>query len=527
MKLVSSEQGGSVKLFLGSLFVVLLCGTATYATTDRTLYVATTGNDGNAGTIGSPKLTVQAAVTQAMTNNIANLSTTVFVNAGMYRESVTMAYTGTETVKPIIIEAVTAGTAIVSGSDIYTGWSNIGGGIFTHAWTNNYGLAAYPSGWAGNVTLPDIVRRREMVFVDGTHLTQVETLGAVTIGTFFVDEAADLLYLFPPAGTVMGTAVVEVALRPSPFLAEGKRFVTLKGMTFQHGNAALQGAAVTFNNCLDIFIEDSAFDWNNWMGITFSGATRVSVKGGHANHNGATGSGGFQIKSSTFEELETSYNNWRGGSSLETSEWAIAGLKHLLVHNTTYTRLRAVENQSWGFWIDTDADTVTIEESDFSRNLLDGMFLEALQGPIILRGNRFLNNTRDGFLIGNVARGSLLKNVFSGNGGTQIRLGGSGGTRAVQNYETLVTYNVWSENWIWKRNLIAGSGAARLFTTTLTSPPEPWAAFQSTFLSDYNIWSHPTDRKDWIVPGGTPSSLLDWQTLTGQEANSTFRRRAP
>jgi hypothetical protein len=507
--------------------VLLLVGGLLAPAWAATLYVAPppTGSDANPGTVGSPKATVQAAATIAIANNAAAVSTTILINPGTYRESVLLAFTGTETASPIIFQAVTDGTAIISGSDIYTGWTDIGGGIFSHAWTNDWGLAPYPPGWSGFVTLPDIVRRREMVFVNGVQLTQVLTLGELTIGEFFADETGNLLKIFPPAGTNMGTAVVEVAIRPAPFLAEGKSFVTLKGLTFQHGNAALQGAAVTFNNCADITVEDSFFDWNNWMGITFSGTTRITVRGGHANHNGATGSGGYQVKSSLFDEWETSYNNWRGGSSLETSEWAIAGLKHLLVHDTTYRRLRAIGNQSWGFWIDTAAVNVTIEESEFSSNLLDGMFLEAIQGPIQLTHNVFATNTRDGLLLGNVAQGTLQSNILRGNAGTQLRLGGSSGTRAVTNWETLVVSNVWSENWTWLRNQFSGSGAALLFITTLTSPPEPWAAFQSTLSSNYNTWSHPTVRESWIVPGGAHVALPAWQTLTGQDLTSTFRKR--
>ena len=67
----------------------------------------------------------------------------------------------------------------------------------------------------------DIVRRREMIFVNDFALSQVLAQGQLKEGTFFVNESSDKVYIFPPAGTDMTRATVEVATRPSVLLVKG------------------------------------------------------------------------------------------------------------------------------------------------------------------------------------------------------------------------------------------------------------------------------------------------------------------
>lgn len=294
-------------------------------------------------------------------------------------------------------------------------------------------------------------------------------------------------------------------------------------MVFQHGNAAIQAAAATFNNCPHLTIEESQFNWNNWAGLGMNGSLEPVVRNSKANHNGGLGMVGWQMKSPVFDENETSYNNWRGAQDNFTG-WGVAGLKHLLVHDGIYRRHIAKGNQTFGFWLDTDGTNITIEKSNFSENVEDGMFLEALQGPIILRDNKFSKNLRDGLLIGNTKNGTLIGNVFKENKGTQIRLGGAE-ARNVQDWETHVTQPVVSEAWTWKKNRIEGNGTGLLFVTTLNSVL--WAPFRTNFVSDYNTWIHPQDRNGWVIVGGTHVDLSGWRTETGQEVHSTFQRRVP
>ncbi len=159
------------------------------------LYVdATAGSDSNPGTQALPLKTIGKAVQLAVVNNQNSIGTRVTINPGTYRENIFMGATTTDTNLPITFQAATNGTVIVSGSVLYTGWQPDGGNssIFKNAWPNKWGLCpANPTGPPEQ----SIVLRREMIFVNGTQLTQVLSRAQVLPGTFFVDEAGATVYV--------------------------------------------------------------------------------------------------------------------------------------------------------------------------------------------------------------------------------------------------------------------------------------------------------------------------------------------
>jgi parallel beta-helix repeat protein len=515
---------------LAKIFFLSVCALTMFSTawaqtaTDVTLHVDIQNpeaSDANPGSELRPFKTIQAATTAAMENNKGRVSTKILISPGTYRESIQLGYNGQETDAPIIFEAKTTGTAIISGSEVWGNWQRGNqSNIYIHPWPYRWGLAPYPAGWEGWVTLQPILRRREMIFVNGTFLLQVLTQGELVAGSFFVSESEGLVYVFPPAGTNMETATVEVAIRPQLLLAEGKRFLTLRGLTFTHGNAAIQAAAVTFNNSSEFLIENSRFDWNNWSGIGTNGVHDVVVRNSIFNNNGGIGSLGWKMKDILFEGNTTNWNNWRGAQVVPPfDEWGVAGLKHLLVHKGIYRNHTADGNYALGFWLDTDCVDVLIENSRFCENLTGGMFLEANQGPQTLRGNLICNNRGSGLLIGNSTNGLLEKNIFYHNHDTQIRLGGAE-ARPVTDWETNQTYSLLSKNWVWRNNAVTGTAAQQLFVTTL-SPPL-WDPFQTSFTSDSNVWFRPGGSNGFVIPGGDHVDLAGWKSTTGEEANSSF-----
>src|SRR5437868_1596040 len=179
----------------------------------NTVYVdAVNGSDNNPGTKQLPFKTIAFAVGAAVSSNQSSLGTKVIVNPGTYREALTMDYSYKDTMLPITIQAATTGQAIISGADVSTGWNVYSGrsGVYTNSWPNQWGLCALDSGSGTPPPEEDIVRRREMVIVNGTNMSQVMALGAMRIGTFYVDETKGTIYLWPPTGTNMSTATVEV-----------------------------------------------------------------------------------------------------------------------------------------------------------------------------------------------------------------------------------------------------------------------------------------------------------------------------
>ena len=173
------------------------------------------GSDGQPGTAALPVRTIGAGTAIAEVNNRAGVATRVVVRAGTYREAVKLNRWRSSTDAPITLEA--QGEVVVSGSDVWTGWTPTGqAGVVARAWPHRWGVTPLPDGWAdwwAANHIDAVVQRREMVFVNGQLLRQVLSADALaaTAGSFFVDEAAGQVYLRPPAGTQMATATVEVA----------------------------------------------------------------------------------------------------------------------------------------------------------------------------------------------------------------------------------------------------------------------------------------------------------------------------
>jgi hypothetical protein len=183
------------------------------------IYVdARLGSDNNSGAHSSAFKTLQAAVKKANLLNQQSTGVKVTVNAGVYREFVNAGNSNSSSA-PLTLQAAAAGTAIIAGSDVLTGWSN-SGGIYTRGWAYAQSACAAPAGWPS--PLAPIALRTEMIFVNGTPLTQVLSWSDMTPGTFFINNAYAVIHINPPTGTDMSTAVVEGAVRPQTFSLLGR-----------------------------------------------------------------------------------------------------------------------------------------------------------------------------------------------------------------------------------------------------------------------------------------------------------------
>src|SRR5205823_9258399 len=129
-------------------------------------------NDNNLGTAAAPVKTLTKATQLALANNKLNIATRVIIQPGVYRESLQLFSTSSDTAAPISFEAAKKGTVIIDGADVWTGWQAEPSltNTYSHAWTTDWGVEPTPSGWP---TTPQIVRRREMLFVNGKLLKQV------------------------------------------------------------------------------------------------------------------------------------------------------------------------------------------------------------------------------------------------------------------------------------------------------------------------------------------------------------------
>ena len=518
------------------------------------LYVdGATGNDNNNGAKATPFQTINKALLVAGANNQTSVGTQINVNPGIYREQ--LSFPASQTSVPFTLQAATAGTVFVSGADSLPGntWavSSYGGDIYTNSSTASYifPACAAPGGWP---PLPPVVSRREMVFVNGTRLNQVMFSSELQPGTFWADfEVTHQIYLWPPAGTNMPEADVEVANSArSPLISTNavNNFV-IRGLTFEYDNSCTQlGPRVV--NGTNVLIDSDQFLWNNSIGFgVYAGsgsAEKVTVQNSVANHNGQIGFGGYKAKYILFQNDQSSYNSWRGAEGA-FYEVGFDGSYFFLYHNSDFNTYSAFYNQGLGVHFDTDNATDQITGMQSGANNLDGLAIEASEGPFTVQNSSFCSNafsaaSKTANITVDDSSSVTLTGNTAYNGLRQVYILGNG--RAGTNWEDpTVPILRFNQSLTETGNTFTGTANQEGFNTYYKAQPScsvaitnMWQTFSSTFSSNSNTWgdSAATNSSypffDAAILSGTVP-LSTWQSPppagVGQDTNSTFVPAAP
>jgi hypothetical protein len=506
------------------------CITNGFSNATNLIYVAKNGSDSNPGTVSQPFLTIQKAITVAQGNSGLNIGSTIIVQPGAYRESVTLMPSGGVLHAPVVLQAATNGTATISGGDVWTnGWSLASGSttIYQHSWTNNWGLSGVPSGWP---TLSNITRRTEIVIVNGNLYTQVESVGAMTNGTYFVDETNRLLNVEHLAGVVQSNAFYEVSQRRS--LLEVNNYNTgavmsnlvVRGMDFRCAASLVESGAVRMINCKNVLYENCSFELNNWTGLYIGATSNVTLRGMAADNNGTKGFEQYQVSGTVYDGVQTCFNNWRGALG-QFYGWALAGSKLLHIHRALFRDYISYSNTERGMWFDSDCATMLFERCTLNANLISlggfGLFIEANEGPIRLQDCVIARNGGDWGLLGNCTENVTVSNcvVYANGTGTGGELGSSVNTppRVTTDFETGVIHTNQLRFWNITDSVFSGLATTQLevhLVNNLTN-------FLTTLTSDGNFWYNSATSNMFKVVS-TSYDLSGWRTLTGQDKHSAF-----
>ncbi len=469
--------------------------------------------DTNPGTPDLPLKTIVEATGNAIRSIAKGFGTKIVVHPGMYREQIAMNYQNKRNDSLLVLEAEQPGTVVISGSDLWFNWEEVKKNkIYAHTWNYKWGLASHPKGWK-HLKLTPIVRRREMVFVNGTALRQVLSSAEMTEGTFYVSEEAEKLYIFPQADFVQSSSVVEVATRSSLLKINWKENLILRGLTFQHAVSSLEKNAVLISNSRNVLIEDCGFFWNNWAGYNLHDVINVTTKRNVANFNGGVGSNAWSVKNFYSENDETSFNNWRGKQG-GFFGWADAGSKHHRVHNALYHGQRSIRNYTRGFWLDSDNRNIVIENATWCENEIEGSFIEASPGPILIKNSEIFRNKQWGVRSTNSSNVILENNRIYNNALSQIMINGKA-ERVMSNLETNEQFVLKMEDWSIIGNMI-GSDKTILFQTF------GWEHFLKSLRSSGNLWQS-SQSKEVFKINKNLISFPEWRRTTEQGDNSFFQ----
>lgn len=511
------------------------------------------GIDTNPGTQALPLKTLAAALAVASSNNKASIGTTVWANPGVYRESISLNSSAKDTNYPITLQAVTPGTAIVSGAQQYTGWvaSTTIPGAFTTSWLYQWGTCL-PDTSAGAPPQPDIMLRREMVFVNGSPLTQVLTSNDLVAGTFMVDEVAGLLYIYPSPGTNLTTADVEVATNPSLLSIVGKSNLVIRGMTFEYGNACRNGqgtgatpSVVVSGSATNIIFDNDQFLWNNSKGLQINNpATNYTISNSTFNHNGQDGIGLFQTQQGVLTNNTASYNNWRGAQG-GVYNWNSGGFHPFQNHNMTVSGINEFWNQTYGAHWDTDHQNIVVSNMTAVNNVLNGDFYEKNEGPIAINNSLYCNNNltvhdNSGYGGGLVLRNSekiTATGITSyGNGISQFNVQGQAGGIAISNFADGTNYNLITSGITFNNNTFWDSDPSQVLFSDSYLGDSDWTIFltgnpstgSGGFYSNGNTWydaNSATGTNAFVIPSPLHGYLTDFpgfQAATLQDQTSLF-----
>jgi hypothetical protein len=375
-----------------------------------------------------------------------------------------------------------------------------------------------------------------MVLVNGTPMTQVMSLSQMLFpGSFYVDETKALIYVWPPSGTNMSTADVEVPTNPSVLTvnsSNGKPIngIVFRGLTFAYANPCRKDAAVTISGSVtNALLDTDSFIWNNAQGLALvNPVTNVTVLNSTAKHNGASGFQAWEAKNVLWQGSTASYNNWRGAQGAYYT-WNTGGYHIFSDHNETMTGVNMTDNQTFGIHWDTDSQNVTVSSMFNSGNLVAALN-EKNEGPITITSSKFCNSTYSasgyaGFVLRNSDSTSITNSTFYNNSVAQVLITGVSGGISVTNWETGQAYNLITGHLTFTGNTVEGIGTTQQLFKDGYLGGTDWTDFQSTLKSSSNTWYSATNTTGFSVPtpkNGTLDTFAQWQSVTAQDSNSKF-----
>ena len=490
------------------------------------LYVdAKTGSDSNSGAQTAPFKTIQAAINKASSLNQQGIGVKVIVNDGVYRESVTIGnYKSTSAT--LTVQAANTGNAIISGSDVVAGWTQENSTTWQAHFSHTTGFCAIPSGWPTNFA--PIIQRTDMVFVNGTPLTQVIASNQVTPGTFFFSDGYQILHIAPPAGTNMSTAVVEAANRATTLSLVNRTNVVLRGLVFRHAANCLNTAGASVFGSSNVLVDSVQAFWNNWGGLGVYTSNNFTVQNSVANYNGGAGILGDQDQNALYSSNETDYNNWRGAQGA-FYDWAMGGTKLFQMRNATVQNHFSYNNYAEGLWFDTDNQNVTVNNATLVGNVMAGLQIERDEGPVTVQNSHFCTSGQ-GINVLTTAKLTVQNNTFYNNSGTnkyqaEIFIGGQAGGKIINDYITGQAYDLFTTGMVLNGNSFQNASSGQLvFGTYLTGTD--WTQFASTLNAGNNTWYDPVNANSFKIPNGKIVNLAGWQSAVQNDYSSVWQQAA-
>ena len=328
------------------------------------VHVSPSGSDGNPGTASRPFRTIQHAVDET------GAGATIIVHEGDYLEAVVVRGSSRQ------ILAAPGERVWITGSDPVNKWDDTGGGTWTSSDSVASGLdQRVEFDAAGMLGERTIAGHLAIVFVDGTQLEQVESVGEVGPGSFHVNGGRVVIGV-DPAGRY-----VDVGKRSVGLLLDNASGSTISGIGFRrHVTSKVARAAVRVDEGThNVLIEQSVFRDNANAGLQVLG-DNVSIV-----HNRFSDNGRLGMNAHKADNLYIAYNRFDGNNHEQFNQSAAAGgLKITASRNMRVEQNRADNNVGTAYWVDVSSLGITMAANRSENNEHYGYHIEVSANATIV-----------------------------------------------------------------------------------------------------------------------------------------------
>jgi parallel beta-helix repeat protein len=490
-------------------------GTTRYDAPASAVYVSPIGSDTNAGSAAAPVKTVTQAIKKTATGG------TIVLRGGEYHESVTI-----PAGKQLILQSFPGEAVWFDGSTPVTNWVADGSTWRLDGWTAEFDHSpTYTKGatdgaqfgWAFLNALYPMAANPDMVFIDGVGVKQVASRADVVPGTFYVDDAADRIYL----GTNPGGHQVRASDLSRALLIQG---YATSGPT--------KGTVVS--NAADVTIENAVVSDNATQGLFFGGqnlGVRNTIRHVTAEGNGMLGFESSYADGLVMDGVRAVGNNTeRFNNSPVSGGFKISRSRGITVKNSVFSN-----NISTGLWFDESVYDATITGNDVQNNTGNGIAYE-ISSKGLIADNLITGNGVTGLKVNNASNMDIWNNTVLDNAGRPAwivqdsrvasDLSTPGHDPRQNNPDPTVTWLLGPVTL--KNNVIGGATTAKCLLCV-----EDSALFrtdkQIAVTADGNLYQRqsptsPTWTAIWATGAKNPAAyttLAAYRTGTGQEAHST------
>jgi hypothetical protein len=407
-----------------SVLLLMSCLYFTPQVQAKTLCVSKTGNDANPGTETAPFLTINKAAQLAVAGDI------VFVNEGVYRETVKPQNSGADEERRIVYMAKPGAKVVIKGSEEINTWKRYKNKVWRVTLPNTFFGDYNPYStqhpfWDGGkffegYTCGDVYLNEEAYCQKDT-LEKLQT----TPNTWYAEVNENYTTIYANFGSANpNKELAEINVRHQCFAPDvwGLAYITVDGFTVMHAAnwysdfpspvRRRQAGAISVNGGLKWIIQnntvinarsigiDIGLGCDNWAGynpeITRTNYWETEKYGSHILRNnyiakcGQSGIAGVFSWNSQILNNQIEDNNYR-------NEFSGAETAPIKLHYCNYGLIKGnyIHNsQGWnsaGIWTDWGNQGMRIT-GNIVINCPSGYYGEAVHGPILVDNNIFIGN---------------------------------------------------------------------------------------------------------------------------------------